>query len=127
MKIRNTFSWVCLFVCLFLSGCGEKNVQFTGKVTFEDGTPVTGGTVIFESGSLQYDGRLQADGSYTLGGASEKSGLPYGSYLISVVVPSDDDGKPVIAEKYGNSATSELTFEVKADGPKTLDIKVAKP
>ena len=127
MKIRNTFGCLCLFVCLFCFGCGGGGVQFTGKVTFDDGSPVSGGTVIFESGSLQYDGIIQADGSYSLRGATEGSGIPFGSYQIAVVVPAEDDGKAVIATKYSSAATSGLTFEVKSAGPRTFDIKVERP
>ena len=127
MKNRMTLGWTFLFVVLLFSGCTSEGVSFTGRVTFDDGTPVTGGTVVFESGATQYDGQLRADGSYSLGGNTERSGIPYGTYAIAVVVPGRDDGTPVIAEKYGSSASSGLTFEVKADGPKTLDIKVEKP
>ena len=125
MTNRNILGGLGLFVCFFF-GCGDGSVQFTGKVIFDDGTPVTSGHVVFESGLLQYDGIIQTDGSYTLRGATERSGIPFGSYRVAVVVPANDDGSLVIASRYGNTETSGLTFEVESGGPRTFDITVER-
>ena len=72
--------WVYLVV---LTGCGS-NVQVTGKVTFEDGTPLTLGRVCFQTETMFADGPLKEDGTYTLGSQGENTGLPRGTYQVFI-------------------------------------------
>ena len=65
------------------SGCGQ-NHQLKGQVTYQDGTPVTVGMVNFESGTSLSRGRIQPDGSYTVGTLGNKDGIPKGTYKVYI-------------------------------------------
>lgn len=69
-----------LTTCL-VAGC-NKNVKFGGKVTFDDGTPVTTGTVCFQKADYVARGTLDANGNYQLGGEKLNGGLPKGEYKV---------------------------------------------
>ena len=71
-----TCGLLALFVAL--PGCGSRRASVTGKVTYEDGTPVEAGSVI---GEATVDGKLVAvqatikkDGSFSWGGDREGDG-----------------------------------------------------
>jgi hypothetical protein len=122
---------------ILLTGC-SSNTKVTGKVMFEDGTPLTTGEVRFEaSGGFLASGRIQPDGTYTMGSLTEKDGVPKGSYKVSVFAMEYPDVKPgadltkvpspksLVAKKFTSGETSGL--ECKVDGKTTFDIKVEKP
>ncbi|MDR1491844.1 MAG: hypothetical protein LBT05_03865 [Planctomycetaceae bacterium] len=75
-----------------MTGCGVPNSPVSGKVTFEDGTPLTTGEVIFAlSDSNEYftKGKIGVDGNYTLveqviGKESGKSGCKPGEYRVFI-------------------------------------------
>jgi hypothetical protein len=87
-----------LFLCSLLMsiscllGCGTSNQRVSGKVTFEDGTPLTSGEVIFALGdSEEYfaKGKIGSDGTYTLhehviGKESGKSGCKSGEFKVFI-------------------------------------------
>jgi len=121
-------------------GCGKGYVPMGGTVTFsDDGSPLTKGTVIFDTGVHHARGELNAQGQYTLSFDKPGSGLPkgtYGVYVTDALVPDgtvaspDSSGsyerpkyKNLIDPKFHSAATSELKFDV--DGTKkTFDFKV---
>ena len=121
---------------VFLVGCGQ-NVKVTGKVTFEDGEPLTRGRVCFQTETFYADGPLQPDGTYTLGSTGENTGLPKGTYQVSItgaVTPPKvldpamgrvTPAVPLIHGKFTNQTTSGLTCEVK--GRTVFDITVTPP
>lgn len=116
--------------CLGFLGCsgnGGATEKVTGTVTFEDGTPVTGGTIIFadtqkNSSSVGY---IQDDGSYTLGTFDEADGAPQGNYKVSIIGSSDYGKSSPISSKFANQDQTPLTAEV-VDGENVLDFKVDK-
>jgi hypothetical protein len=76
-------------VCI--AGCGVPNTPVSGKVTFENGTPLTTGEIIFVGtfNSKEYfvKGKIGSDGSYTLaeqviGKESGKAGCKPGEYQV---------------------------------------------
>ncbi|MGL4943310.1 MAG: hypothetical protein ACRC46_08980 [Thermoguttaceae bacterium] len=134
---------VCLLVAfgLLLSGC-SKNVSMGGKVTFsDDGSPLSVGTVCFESATFLARGEIKPDGTYVIGSLSEKDGLPAGTYKVCIAGAAKEIGKtqidslsgtqmegmpiyePLIDEKFAKAATSgiEITVDNKT---KSLDFKV---
>ncbi len=128
LKISMTRFLILVFLlsCVFIFvGC-KQDYHFTGKVLFEDGTPLNAGTVVFESDVYQYDGQIQEDGTYTLGGVKHGSGIPTGHYRVYLTVPSAEDGSLPVHPKFLSGATSDLTFEVTPESPKQFDIRVAK-
>ena len=123
---------VCL---LLLVGCG-KNVQVKGKVTFEDGSPLTTGMVIFQAGSTQSKAPIEEDGSYVVGTLKADDGLPRGTYQVYITGAVEVSGISVtgamlappvelIDSKFTKPETSGLTVEVK--GRTTYDITVTPP
>src|SRR5262245_1334962 len=75
---------------LVLVACGcSGRVEVTGRILYEDGTPVDGGTIIGEAtvnGKLvAVQGNINPDGSFTLGGEKPGDGALPGSYRILVM------------------------------------------
>ncbi len=132
-----------LFVCVFLLasiGCGKGYIPVSGTVTFsDDGSPLTAGTVCFESEAGYGRGTLDAQGKYVLGFDKPGSGVPKGTYKVYVADAMIQDGTTATKDSTGTSArpkykylidkkfhtgnSSGLTFT--ADGSqKTFDFKV---
>ena len=131
------FCIVTVAVFLFsIAGCGSK-VSVSGKVTFDDGSPLTTGEVRFETTNFVSSGKIQSDGTYRLGTTSEKDGIPKGSYGVTVHAMGQPELTPgmrtehvpppksLIDTKFGSTSTSGLTCEVK--GSTTFNITVRKP
>ena len=122
-------SCVVLGLCL-LCGCSDK-VPLSGKVTFsDDGSPLTVGTVCFETDNFIAYGRVKPDGTYVIGSLSETDGLPHGNYRIFITDTAKEvvrNGAPAIeyavAQKFTQGSTSGLTFEV-TSSTKTFDFSV---
>ena len=144
MKKNITVCFIFLFVVCII-GC-SKNCKVTGKVTFDDGSPLTKGTVCFESTKEQCKGEIDSSGSYTMGYLGTSDGVPPGDYKVFIVGAVDDTGEtitsrnrrvdsrwtreqpvvqPLINAKYTLSSTSGLTCTV--NGSTKYDIKVSKP
>jgi len=124
-----------LFACFFVSGCGSAHEPLSGKVTFEDGSPLPKGEVIFVTDSFQAVGTIQEDGTYTVGSLGMADGLPPGTYRVyiseavehlggDIDAPTDD--RPLVAAKYTAADTSGLTCEVPAEDNR-FDITVTPP
>ena len=121
------------FAFLFIAGC-NSNAQVSGTVTFSDGTPYTGGRIIYEQGGNSVIGRPDENGYFQLSFEKPGSGVPSGSYrgFISHNPPSIDEMQsggmmtrrppPPFDPKYGDVTTAGLTFDVKAGEKKKLEI-----
>ena len=130
-------SVIALLVLFCAVGCGDK-VQLRGTVTFsDDGSPLTVGTVIFSTETLEARGELQADGTYTLSSDRAGDGLPPGKYQVYIrdayqyerVGPVDnptDVPVPQIHSKYSNPESSGIEVDV-SSSLKTYDFKVDRP
>jgi hypothetical protein len=117
------FTFSVLLIVVSLTGCGS-GLRFGGVVQFDDGTLVQGAMVSFIDAKSQYDGLTDAQGRYTLCGATPKDGIPLGQYRVAVSMPNSDDGKSTFPEKYANIETSGLECEVKSAG--TFNITIEK-
>ena len=137
--VYRTSGIFCLLLCAAMAGCGGSVVQ--GNVAFEDGEPLTLGTVQFESNMHVYYGKIDANGKYTLAtDTGTKERIPNGTYRISIVGAVGDGKKmapiggvdynriipaPLIDKKFTMASSSGLTCDVK--GSTTYDIKVTPP
>ena len=134
MKIINysipLYSIPLILTLLFAVGCGGPTV--TGTVKLTDGTAVTTGDIVFQTPAREFRSYIRPDGSYTITG-EEKKGVTAGTYTVYFSgygeilgpPPMDDQGnstgppvvletiEAIMAEKYLNPRTSELTLEVK--------------
>lgn len=127
-------SCACAVLVIVTVGCGSSNVQVSGTITLDDGTPVPGATVIFSSGITQGRGTTDAEGVYTLSFQKKNDGIPAGSYQVMVagaffkpdglkITDDMDTGtRPMIDVKYSETETSPLTCEV--PGNKEFDFVV---
>ncbi len=111
-----------VFLCLalvLLSGC-SRNIKVSGKVTFSDGSPLTSGTVFFENSNGTFRGALQLDGTYAMGGISEKDGVPKGSYQVYIadahIYQRTGTGSsvpvPLVEARFTRPSDSGLTCDV---------------
>ena len=118
-------------------GCGSDQpfsyVPMSGKVTYEDGTPVTAGRLQFESQApaqrtlhprpavalIKPDGTFDAVTSHKHG-----DGLIPGKHKVSFIFATDQGGKALVPSEYTSMATTPLVIDTE-DAP--LEIKVPKP
>lgn len=145
-----SWKYLCIVLPFLVTvlGCGGATVS--GKVTFEDGTPLTVGMVCFEIGAEQMIGPIQSDGTYVMTPDDRKKKIPKGEYKVCITnayvevgeALQDPGSRPdftgdrsasggrrmtqcVIHNKFESTITSNLTCKV--DGPTVYDITVTKP
>ena len=120
-------------VIIMLVGCnrGSQESQVSGSVTL-DGSRIGPGMVVFApvEGGKPATGSIESNGSFTLN-TSREPGLAAGRYKVAVsirelpenVKRSDQipPGKLLIPEKYEQSTTSGLEYEVEP-GQNSIDI-----
>ena len=143
--------WRCSPSCLlrFLSaailflvvnlGCGSngpfKYVAVSGKVTYDDGSPIPGGCrLMFNSidvapvgnayprpgmANVDANGNFDCVTSYKYG-----DGLVRGKHKVAIQAANERDGKLVVPKEYASTEMTPMEIDT-ADSP--LDIKVPKP
>ena len=139
-------AFVCIQMLLIISGC-SKNATVKGTVKFPDGTPLTKGTVVFESDKIRVSSQLNSKGEYSLSGSKPGDGVPPGTYkgwILGAIAdppppPKSATGRgapnmraipkrePLIADKYQEAATSGFQLEITKTGKIIHDIVVEKP
>ncbi|MCR9197346.1 MAG: carboxypeptidase regulatory-like domain-containing protein [Planctomycetaceae bacterium] len=126
-----------ILLCVLGAGCGSDQlptVPAGGKVVIAGGEPVRLGTIEFESveHGITASGRIQQDGSFTLGTYGSSDGAVPGEHRVIILqmVINDgrvdhtlDHGKPV-DPRYANYGTSSLTATVSETGDTGLRIEV---
>jgi hypothetical protein len=130
---------VAALLLVFVAGCNQSLAPVRGTVTYEDGSPVTRGTVVFESKDVEKPitarGSIQPDGSYQLGTLKPGDGVPPGMYrallapqvdLSEADKPASQRTPPLFDERWSDFGTSGLEFEVKS-GSNDIPIKIARP
>ena len=118
------------------AGCGSGRHPVHGRVTYEDGSPLTEGSVVGELADgetkVMARGNVQSDGSFSWGTERPGDGARPGKYRVVVIPRALGDAErahgklPAVDEKYSRFETSPVEFTVK-DGPNELIIKVARP
>jgi hypothetical protein len=124
-----------LLLCLIVlaAGCSNNYVPLKGTVVFsDDGTPLTTGSVVFESGAVGASGALNERGEFTVGSMKADDGLAPGTYNVFItgaVKQMEDKSSgmmravPLIHSRYGNKETSGIVITVDKN-TKTVQIKV---
>ena len=112
-----------LSLLLVLTGCGN-HVGLSGKVIFsDDQSPLTVGTVNFETDSFFARAPLRPDGTFVVGSLGDADGLPPGKYnvYISGAIQSVTTGEgaratttsePLVDQKFTSGATSGIVIEI---------------
>ena len=142
MRRRPLIAILLPLYLLAVAGCGGSNQAETRKISGTvtlDGRPLTQGYVLFvPDKGLAAKGPIQSDGGYTLGTYGSADGAVLGTHRVAVVCreeapPVQDKdlgieiprpGRSLIPDRYSDTATSGLTFEVTPDGPNTFDIQL---
>jgi hypothetical protein len=105
-------------LCIIAIGCGNTTVHVNGKVTLEDGTPVTKGFINFNDGAYEARGVIGKDGTYRVETDASGHGLKKGDYKVYFSGTNDFDDKrnpvPIIDKKYDSAATTDLKISVTA-------------
>jgi hypothetical protein len=121
-----------VFASLFLTGCGSGKVQLSGTVTFDDGTPLTTGSVIFSTDTFSAKGNIDSGGKYVMGSISTNDGLPAGKYKVYIEGATEEAAgkngeltRSLIDVEYNNYDSTPLSCEVPVAGNR-FDIKVPK-
>lgn len=135
MRLNSTCRLLVCFVAALVTGCGPPGpfdyVPVSGKVVFEDGSPLTVGRVVFQplappvgaahpragTADLNSNGEFTSATSY-----KPNDGLVPGEHKVAIMYAVDDAGKPLVADEFTNIATTPLTVNT-ADVPFTITIK----
>lgn len=126
-----------LFCVSLLVGCGEGRVPtypVSGKVVFDNGSPVRSGTVELSSDDhkLTATGKISEDGSFVLGTYESADGACAGDHRVIVmqmiindgtINHTKDHGLPV-DPMYASYNSSPLTASTNAEGSSTLKLTV---
>jgi hypothetical protein len=124
-----------LILSVGVAGCGNGLSPVTGRVVFEDGSPLDEGIVICEMQDggkpVMARGSIQADGTFRLGTEKPGDGVKPGKYRVLVVPRGRTQAEasvlpPIIDHKFEKFETSGIEFEVK-EGKNELPITVTKP
>jgi hypothetical protein len=113
---------LCVVVLCLIAGCGVRGIPVTGTVTFEDGSPLTHGSVSLSTDSQTFTVPIGTDGKFSMGQTEAGQGIPSGLYKISVSSsPAYGEKETIIPE-----SADPNTFEVKKGNNTPLNIKVNK-
>jgi hypothetical protein len=129
MKLRKAIVLLAIAMGLAAeSGCGgRKTYQVSGRVQYQDGSPITGGvrTINFEPAAnttaeirKMATGEIGTDGSFTMYTRRPGDGVIPGIYVVTFTIMDQPlGGKLLIPEKYKSPA--ESPFDITVDGDKT--------
>jgi hypothetical protein len=120
-----------LFLCFLVStGCGE-GTKVRGQVLFDDGMPLSTGTVIFSNDTMTFRGKINSDGYYALGITHDNQKIPQGEYRVSIVGAARETGKTYKTGGHGNPVyeipVEEYLIDKKLTNPATSGLVVKVP
>jgi len=117
---KRTCFFPLFFIIFFIVGCGQPPLK--GNVTFEDGSPLTSGMVVFDNGASMSRAPIQSDGTFIVGTNKEKDGISPGTYRVyitgAIEMLDNPSGRfpapsrPLIHSKYSSADTSGLSVTI---------------
>ena len=110
--------------CCCVVGCSNGNITVKGQATYEDGTPLNGGIITFESEVGAGRGNIDKNGYFVAGYVKERDGLPPGTYKVAM--PMISFGPPVVAANQMSPQSTDITITVEK-GKKNYDLVFKKP
>lgn len=135
---------VLLLAAATCLGCGDGNpfdyVPVSGKLTYEDGTPIPAGGIelqFFAQDAKPVNGahprqagaKVDASGSFAnVTSYKYGDGLVLGKHKVAIDYATDAKGKFLVPKEYTHGGTTPLIVEITEDSAETpLDIKVPRP
>jgi len=114
MKCYLPLVFVGLAIGMSVLGCGTGNVPLKGKITYADGTSINAGMVNFASETSLSRGKIQPDGSYTVGTLKDGDGIPKGVYKVYItgaeVAMDADSSKTSRKDSMGNPVQTMAAY-----------------
>ena len=125
-------SW--LIVLVACGGCGRHVGPMSGVVKFNDGSPVTSGSIELRRTADEqlFASRIAKDGTFHPAGKNGNIGLPPGTYNIVVVQVVLTEDLPLEAHTHGHSvprryadySTSGLQVEIKEGEMEPIEVLI---
>ena len=125
-----------MLLCLLCGvvGCSGPAGPANGSVRFDDGTPVTSGSIEFRNRKSRqlYASRLTSEGAFQLAGKEGRLGLPPGAYEVVVVqvILTEDLAKEshthgqTVPRRFNDYYTTDLAMQISENQPEPLDLVV---
>lgn len=120
---------------LLVSGCGGSRGPTTGRVLFDDGTPVQSGSIEFRERDSEdrFASRIERDGAFTPTSTDGQTGLPPGDYdvvVVQIILTEDlalaaHQHGGTVQRKYADYYTSGLRIQIEPDDTDPIEIVVA--
>jgi hypothetical protein len=104
--MKHTFITLTLLLLFMAVGC-KQGSRVSGKVTFEDGSPVQRGTVMFSGEKTSFQGTVK-DGTYAVGITGDSQKIPLGKYKVWL---ANSPRIEMLYDKNGNATTEQIIFE----------------
>ena len=123
MYSRNCGMLFLAILCSCAVGCSNGNISVKGQATYEDGTPLNGGIISFESEGGVGRGNVDKNGYFVAGFLKERDGLPPGTYKVSMPMISVT---PMAASHQTSARTTDVTITVEK-GKKDYNVVFKKP
>jgi hypothetical protein len=107
-----------------VAGCGQSGMHpVSGRVVYPDGTPLTAGKVVIDTGNALTGswGSIRPDGTFVMGTNTPDDGVPPGTHRVYIhgafEPPADPNNPPpnpkaLVHARFTNPAESGLTFTV---------------
>ena len=134
-KASKIFILIMALACIGCQAETDPVLPISGKVTFTDGSPAQFGVIEFRRNqptTAIARGTIQKDGTFQVRQSGSRSGLRQGSHkaVIIQVVGTHSGGHihhhhgQVVADKYRDYRTTDLSVEVSADSENHFEIVV---
>jgi hypothetical protein len=103
--MKHVFITLTLLLLFVAVGC-KQGSRVSGKVTFEDGSPVPRGTVMFSGEKTSFQGAIK-NGTYAVGVTRDSQKIPLGKYKVWL---ANTPRIETVYDKHGNATTAQVTF-----------------
>ena len=120
---------------LLIAGCGTSSGPTSGVVRFDDGTPVTSGSIEFRrlSDKARFASRIDPQGMFQPTSLDGEVGLPVGAYEVVVVQIVLTEDLALEAHTHGNTVprhyadyyTSDLKVDIAPNQGRRIEIVVS--
>lgn len=125
----------CVIALSMTAGCDSGNGPLSGRVIFDDGSPVQSGSIEFRAvaNGSRFASRISSDGRFYPKDDEGRGGLPTGEYEIVVVqiVLTEDlaahehSHGHTVPRRYADYHTSKLRVTIDPQQREEIEIKVA--